>query len=40
MTVGESVGLVHDVLTALDVIERTITEAGAGFKRFDSLFAV
>jgi hypothetical protein len=39
MTVEESSGLVHNVPTARDVIELTIAEASAGFKRFDSLLA-
>jgi hypothetical protein len=37
--VGESVGLVDDVPAARHVIERTITEAVAEFKRFDPLLA-
>ena len=39
MTVGESIGLVHDVPTARDVLERTIAEATAAFNKFDSLLA-
>lgn len=34
LTVGESVGLVHDVPKARDVVERTIAEAEAQFKKF------
>ena len=34
MTVGEAVGLLHDLPTARDVIDRTIAEATAAFKKF------
>ena len=33
MTVGEAIGLLHDVPTAGDVINRTIAEAAAAFKK-------
>jgi hypothetical protein len=36
LTVGESVGLVHDVPKARDVVERTIAEAEARFEKFAS----
>ena len=36
LTVGQSVGLVHDVPKARDVVERTSVEAAARFKKFAS----
>jgi nitronate monooxygenase len=39
LTVGETIGLVHDVPTAREVIERTITEAEARLKTFAPIHA-